>query len=94
MCTWRWWAQIDKLELLESVAATSSSIDVSWRPPTKNKDRITGYKLMLSSSSGQVSCAAALCACVAEVECLSAVKGGSCHSTWALTVHVGYLCVY
>lgn len=45
--------QIDKLELLESAGATSSSIDVSWRPPTKNKDRITGYKLMLSSSTGQ-----------------------------------------
>jgi hypothetical protein len=44
--------QVDALELLESVSATSSSIDVSWRPPTKNKDRITGYKLMLSSSSG------------------------------------------
>lgn len=44
--------QVDMLELLESSAATSSSIDVSWRPPTKNKDRITGYKLMLSSSTG------------------------------------------
>jgi hypothetical protein len=49
----RWCIQVDKLELLECVGASSSSIDVSWRPPTKNKERISGYKLMLSTSTGQ-----------------------------------------
>lgn len=45
--------QVDRLELVDAGGATSSTLDVSWRPPTKNKDRITGYKLMLSSSTGE-----------------------------------------
>lgn len=57
------------LELLSDAAATSSSLEVSWRPPSKNSERITGYKLMVATSTGGArgaSCAggAAAVACV------------------------------
>ncbi|KAF6250631.1 hypothetical protein COO60DRAFT_1681080 [Scenedesmus sp. NREL 46B-D3] len=40
--------QVNFLELLSDAAATSSSLEVSWRPPSTNSERITGYKLMPS----------------------------------------------
>lgn len=39
----------DKLEILDAAACTPSSIELAWRPPTKNAERITSYKLMLAS---------------------------------------------
>jgi hypothetical protein len=44
--------QVNFLELLGDAAATSSSLEVSWRPPSKNSERITGYKLMVATSTG------------------------------------------
>ncbi|WIA13348.1 hypothetical protein OEZ85_006930 [Tetradesmus obliquus] len=44
--------QVNVLELLSDAAATSSSLEVSWRPPSKNSERITGYKLMVATSTG------------------------------------------
>jgi hypothetical protein len=43
---------VNFLELLSDAAATSSSLEVSWRPPSKNSERITGYKLMVATSTG------------------------------------------
>jgi hypothetical protein len=43
---------VDALELLGGASCTSSSIGVSWRPPTKNKERISSYKLMLTTRTG------------------------------------------
>eukprot|EP00878_Enallax_costatus_P041461 GHUV01048247.1.p1 GENE.GHUV01048247.1~~GHUV01048247.1.p1 ORF type:complete len:624 (+),score=179.30 GHUV01048247.1:665-2536(+) len=46
--------QVDRLELLEDAAATSNSIQVNWRPPSKNKERITGFKLMVATITGMI----------------------------------------
>eukprot|EP00879_Flechtneria_rotunda_P025407 GHRR01026999.1.p1 GENE.GHRR01026999.1~~GHRR01026999.1.p1 ORF type:complete len:354 (+),score=123.29 GHRR01026999.1:930-1991(+) len=46
--------KVDNLELLDTAAATSTSLEVSWRPPSKNSERITGYKLMIATSTGVV----------------------------------------
>jgi hypothetical protein len=59
---------VNFLELLSDAAATSSSLEVSWRPPSKNSERITGYKLMVATSTGEREALAAFdvlpaCAC-------------------------------
>lgn len=45
--------QCERLELTNDAMATSCSIQVSWRPPSKNSERITFYKLMVATSTGE-----------------------------------------
>lgn len=33
------------LEIFEQAVAAPDALDVAWRPPTKNRERITGYKV-------------------------------------------------
>ncbi|KAI8462642.1 MAG: hypothetical protein J3K34DRAFT_499216 [Monoraphidium minutum] len=44
------------LEILDPppAAITPASISVSWRPPSKNAERVSGYKLMLANAAGAV----------------------------------------
>eukprot|EP00798_Chlamydomonas_sp_ICE-L_P017171 gene17171-23487_t len=44
----------ERLELLDEASCTVNSIELSWRPPTKNADRIERYKLMIATSTGVV----------------------------------------
>ncbi|DBA67511.1 TPA: hypothetical protein ACH3X2_001791 [Trebouxia sp. C0005] len=45
---------IDTLDLMDEAVCTPSSIEVAWRPPTKNADRISKFKLMLATTTGVV----------------------------------------
>lgn len=45
---------IDTLDLMDEAVCTPSSIEVSWRPPTRNADRISKFKLMLATTTGVV----------------------------------------
>lgn len=39
-------AIVADLEILEQAAAAApEALEVAWRPPTKNRERITGYKV-------------------------------------------------
>ena len=38
-------AIVADLEILEAAAAAPDALEVAWRPPTKNRERITGYKV-------------------------------------------------
>lgn len=42
------------LEVLRDAGITDRSIALSWRPPTRNADRIDGYKVMMVGSTGLV----------------------------------------
>lgn len=44
----------DKLELMDDAVCGVSFLELSWRPPTKNSDRIERYKLMIATSTGVV----------------------------------------
>ena len=44
----------ERLDLLDDVACSPNSIEVAWRPPTKNMDRILGFKLMMATTTGVV----------------------------------------
>jgi len=44
----------DRLELMEQSATAPNSIEVCWRPPLKNSDRINRYKLMMATNTGVV----------------------------------------
>ena len=44
----------DKLEILDDASSTPNAIEVSWRPPVKNLDRIERYKLMMATNTGVV----------------------------------------
>lgn len=44
----------DTLDIKTEASCTSNSIEVSWRPPTKNAERIVKYKLMLATTTGVV----------------------------------------
>ncbi|KAF5833758.1 hypothetical protein DUNSADRAFT_9825 [Dunaliella salina] len=44
----------EKLQLLDDAICGVSSIELQWRPPTKNTDRIERYKLMIATSTGVV----------------------------------------
>jgi hypothetical protein len=46
--------QVDFLEILEDAVCSSSSVEVGWQAPSKNAERITGFKLMVASSTGVV----------------------------------------
>eukprot|EP00775_Hariotina_reticulata_P013491 gene13491-13616_t len=46
--------QVDRLELLDNPITTSTSVQVTWRPPSKNSERIASYKLMIASCTGVV----------------------------------------
>lgn len=43
-----------RLELSDDSTCTPSYIEVGWRPPTKNVDRIEYYKLMMATTTGMV----------------------------------------
>ena len=45
---------IDTLDLMDEAVCTPSSIEVAWRPPTRNADRISKFKLMLATTTGVV----------------------------------------
>lgn len=45
---------VDQLEICDDAVCGSNSIDVSWRPPSKNSERIERFKLMLATSTGVV----------------------------------------
>ena len=45
---------IDTLDIMDEAVCTPSSIEVAWRPPTKNADRISKFKLMLATTTGVV----------------------------------------
>jgi hypothetical protein len=42
------------LEIIDASEATATSITLSWRPPSKNAERVTGYKLMRATPAGAV----------------------------------------
>lgn len=44
----------NRLEILDDVVCTANAIEVGWRPPTKNVDRIDRYKLMMATTTGRV----------------------------------------
>ena len=44
----------DRLELSDDAACGLNSIELGWRPPTKNAERIEKYKLMIATSTGVV----------------------------------------
>ncbi|GLC41598.1 hypothetical protein PLESTF_000274300 [Pleodorina starrii] len=44
----------EKLELSDDAVCGVSSLELSWRPPTKNSDRIERYKLMIATGTGVV----------------------------------------
>eukprot|EP00891_Asterochloris_glomerata_P004088 jgi/Astpho2/4088/Aster-x1197 len=44
----------ERLDLLDDVACSPNSIEVAWRPPTKNMDRILDFKLMMATTTGVV----------------------------------------
>jgi len=44
----------DRLELLDVANTSPNSIEVSWRPPSKNADRVHHYKLMMATNTGVV----------------------------------------
>ena len=44
----------DRLELLDVANTSPNSIEVSWRPPSKNADRVHYYKLMMATNTGVV----------------------------------------
>ncbi len=46
--------QVDRLEILDDAACSSTNIEVGWRPPNKNSERITSFKLMVATSTGVV----------------------------------------
>jgi len=41
----------DRLELLDVANTSPNSIEVSWRPPSKNADRVHHYKLMMATNT-------------------------------------------
>ncbi|KAK9823106.1 hypothetical protein WJX72_000307 [[Myrmecia] bisecta] len=45
---------IEKLELLDEAVCTTNSIEVAWRPPTKNCDRVLNFKVMMATTTGVV----------------------------------------
>mmetsp|Transcript_33290 Transcript_33290/g.78947 ORF Transcript_33290/g.78947 Transcript_33290/m.78947 type:complete len:632 (+) Transcript_33290:204-2099(+) len=44
----------ERLELLDTAVCSSNSIELTWRPPTKNADRIDRFKLMMATTTGVV----------------------------------------
>ena len=44
----------DKFELIDTGMTTSNTIEVVWRPPAKNLERIKSYKLMMATNTGVV----------------------------------------
>lgn len=44
----------ERLELMDDAACTTNSIELGWRPPTKNAERIDKYKLMIATNTGVV----------------------------------------
>jgi hypothetical protein len=44
----------ERLELMDDAISTVNSIELSWKPPTKNAERIERYKLMIATSTGVV----------------------------------------
>ena len=44
----------DRLELLSGIPSGPNALEVSWRPPTKNQDRVDRYKLMVATNTGVV----------------------------------------
>lgn len=43
----------EKLELCDATC-TANSIEINWRPPTKNAERVERYKLMIATGTGVV----------------------------------------
>ena len=44
----------DKFELIDTGVTTSNTIEVVWKPPAKNLERIKSYKLMMATNTGVV----------------------------------------
>lgn len=44
----------DKLELMDDAICSVNSIELNWKPPTKNAERIEKYKLMIATGTGVV----------------------------------------
>ncbi len=44
----------ETLAICSEAICTSTSIAISWRPPTKNADRITNFKVMMATTYGIV----------------------------------------
>mmetsp|Transcript_19854 Transcript_19854/g.64594 ORF Transcript_19854/g.64594 Transcript_19854/m.64594 type:complete len:632 (+) Transcript_19854:58-1953(+) len=44
----------DRLELCDDAVTSANAIEVSWRSPAKNADRIDYYKLMMATNTGVV----------------------------------------
>lgn len=44
----------ERLELMDDAICTTNSIELGWRPPTKNAERIDKYKLMIATNTGVV----------------------------------------
>ncbi|KXZ54835.1 hypothetical protein GPECTOR_4g907 [Gonium pectorale] len=44
----------ERLELSDDAVCGVSSLELSWKPPTKNSDRIERYKLMIATGTGVV----------------------------------------
>ncbi|KAK9825409.1 hypothetical protein WJX81_002378 [Elliptochloris bilobata] len=48
-------AVVADLEILEQAGVASDALEVAWRPPTKNRERISGYKVMIATATGVVA---------------------------------------
>ena len=44
----------ERLELMDNAICGHNSIELTWRPPTKNADRIDRFKLMMATTTGVV----------------------------------------
>ena len=58
-------ATVADLEILEQAVAAPDALEVAWRPPTKNRERITSYKARTSFVCGWVP---PFCACIAHFQ--------------------------
>lgn len=45
---------VSSLEILDDAVCTTNAIEVAWRAPTKNADRIDRYKLLMATTTGVV----------------------------------------
>ena len=63
-------AIVADLEILEQAVAAPDALEVAWRPPTKNRERIARYKARTGPMPGWGSPCCACTACVRDSKVL------------------------
>jgi hypothetical protein len=53
----------ERLTLSEDATCTANSVELTWRPPTKNSERVEKYKLMIASTTGTGHTQTSKCNC-------------------------------